>query len=81
MSFAKCKVNVCLLADNRIFVLYKNKVIAENKLSKKTKVLKKEKLIEKLLNMREYVLEPRYTVKRRIYKPPANHPWRRYALT
>ena len=79
LSFAKSKVVVCLLEDNRIFVLYKNKVIAESKLSENNKILKKEKLIEKLLNMREYVLEPKQKVKRKIYKPAANHPWRRYA--
>ena len=78
LSFAKSKVEVCLLEDNRIFVLYKNKIIVESKLSKNNKVLKKEKLIEKLLNMREYVSEPRYEVKRIIYRADVNHPCRRY---
>jgi hypothetical protein len=81
LSFTKSKVEVCLLEDNRIFVLYKNKIIAESNLSKNNKVFKKEKLIEKLLNMRDYVLEPKHKVKRKIYKPAVNHPWRRYAST
>ena len=38
----------------------------------------KEKLIEKLLNMREYVSEQRYEVKRIIYRADVNHPCRRY---
>lgn len=55
VSLAKRKVDVCLLDDNRIFVLYKNKVIAESKLFKNNKILKKEKKTEKLLNQRQYI--------------------------
>jgi hypothetical protein len=55
VSLAKRKVDVCMLDDNRIFVLYKNNLIAESKLSKNNKILKKEKDTEKLLNQRQYV--------------------------
>ncbi|MCM8823612.1 MAG: hypothetical protein NC822_02945 [Candidatus Omnitrophica bacterium] len=33
LSFAKATGEVCLLEDNRIFLLYKDKVIAQSKLS------------------------------------------------
>ncbi len=54
-TFARSKVDVCLLEDNRIFVLYKDSLIAESKLSKNNKVILKEKRIEKLLDTREYM--------------------------
>ncbi len=54
-SLAKRKVDVCILEDNRIFVLYKEKLIVESKLSKNNKKLKKEKIIKKQLNQRQYV--------------------------
>ncbi|MBA7673373.1 hypothetical protein ES703_81569 [subsurface metagenome] len=68
-------MDVCILEDNRIFVLYKNNIIAEAKLSKSNKVLKQEKKIEKLLNQREYHVVP----VRKIYRPPANHPWKKFS--
>jgi hypothetical protein len=73
LSFAKRKVDVCLLEDNRIYILYNGKVIAESKLSKNNKVIKKEKTIEKLLNSREYV----NVGARRTHKPTAGHIWRK----
>ncbi len=54
MSFARRKVDVCILEDNRILILYKGSVIAKSKLSKNNKILKKEHKIEQLLNTREY---------------------------
>jgi len=54
MSFARRKVDVCILEDNRILILYKGSVIAKSKLSKNNKILKKEHKIEQLLNAREY---------------------------
>ena len=48
-TFAKSKVAVGLLEDNRIFVLYKGSVIAESKLSKTNKGLQQERKIEKYL--------------------------------
>lgn len=56
LSFAKAVVEVCLLEDNRIFILYKNKVIAESRLSGNNKILKKERYIENFLNSRQYEL-------------------------
>ncbi len=55
LSLAKRKVDVCLLEDKRIFVLYKNNLVVESRLSQKNKILKKEKMIEKQLNQRQYV--------------------------
>lgn len=79
-TFAKLKVDVCLLEDNRIFVLYKNQLIAESKLSKKNKILKKELKIEKSLNQREYVFllhkEKQKPGNPRPKIPGKNHPWR-----
>ena len=74
-SFAKAKVEACLLEDNRIFILYKGKFIAESKLSKNNKVIQKEKKIEKLLNKREYTFS-----KRTYTKPDKNHPWYAFRL-
>jgi len=81
-TFAKSKVDVCLLEDKRIFVLYKDTIIAESILSKNNKVLKKDKEIEQLLSSREYVsVLPKTNKKlqRTIYHPPQNHRWRRFA--
>jgi len=73
LSFTRRKVDVCLLEDNRIFVLYHSRVIAESKLSKNNKVIKKEKTIETLLNAREYV----NTGARRAHKPANGHIWKK----
>jgi hypothetical protein len=78
-TFAKSKVDVCLLEDNRIFVLYNGLIIAESKLSKNNKILKREKEVEKILNQREYAFIL-YKPKRgnpRPKIPGKNHIWRR----
>lgn len=78
-TFAKSKVDLCLLEDRRIFVLYKGSVIAESNLSKDNKLLQKESKIEKLLDNREYVftlIKP----KRRGCKPSPDHPWHSFRL-
>lgn len=78
-SFAKLKVDTCLLEDNRIFILYKNKIIAQSMLSENNKFLKKEKIVEKLLNHREY--NPLIIKHKKHYNknsiPTKDHPWRR----
>lgn len=43
LSFAKAKVDVCILEDGRILVLYKDQIIAESKVSKKNKLIKQYK--------------------------------------
>lgn len=78
-TFARLKVDVCLLEDRRIFVLYKGNVIAESKLSKSNKVLQKQKKVERLLDKRDYallLLKP----KRTHAKPDKDHPWRSFRL-
>lgn len=55
LSFAKAKVDACLLEDERILVVYKNSIIAESKLSKKNRVAKKQKYEEELLSSKIYV--------------------------
>jgi len=80
-SFAKSRVNTCLLDDNRIFVLYKNTVIAESTLSKNNNLLRKDKQIEALLSSREYgsILPGKNNRSQRtVYHPPQNHKWRRF---
>jgi len=76
LSFTKAKVDVCLLEDNRVYVLYKDRVIAESRLSKNNKVIKKDKRIEKILNSREYLFVP----DRIGRKPPEDHPWHSFRL-
>ena len=78
LTFAKAKVDTCLLEDNRIYVLYKGQVIAESKLSKNNKVIKKDKQIEEFLNQREYsslIPKPRGNPRPTI--PGDDHPWKR----
>jgi len=74
-TFAKSRVDVCLLEDNRIFVLCKGSIITESKLSKNNKIVQKEKKTEKILKNREYV----FFVTKKI-KPAENHPWRTSVL-
>ena len=54
LSFAKCVVDVCLLEDNSIHILFKNKLIHSAKLSKNTKAYKLKKQMESILKQREY---------------------------
>lgn len=51
ISYAKCKVEVCLLEDGRIYILYQNKVIHSTKVSKS----KPHKEIEEFLSKRGYL--------------------------
>lgn len=76
LSFAKKKVDTCLLEDKRIYILYKGKVIAESKLSKDNKVIKKDKEAEELLSSREYD----NVGIGRAHKPPEDHPWKKAVL-
>jgi hypothetical protein len=78
-TFAKSRVDVCLLEDKRIYVLYNGSIIAESTLSKNNKIVKKEKRIEKILDNREYVLAlPKQ--RNRGHKPSSDHPWHRFRL-
>jgi transposase len=79
-TFAESKVDVCLLEDNRIFVLYKGSVIADSKLSKDNKIIQKGNKIERLLNDRDYLLIKAKS-KRTGCKPTENHPWHSFRLT
>lgn len=74
LSFSRKQVDVCLLEDRRILIVYKGQIIAESQLAKNNKTRKKEKVREKLLNQREYHVVP----VRNIYRPPATHPWRKF---
>ena len=76
LSFAKAKVDVCLLENKRVCVLYKNRVVTESKLSEDNKVIKKDKEAEEFLNAREYV----NAGLRRTHKPIKDHPWRKAIL-
>lgn len=81
LSFARAKVEVCLLEDKRIFVVYEGRIIAKAILSENNKTFKREKEIEELLNKRQYTPLKTPPVKRMasrvLYIPPKNHPWRR----
>ena len=52
LSFAKAKVEACILEDNRILVLYKGQIIAESRISQQSKLIKKQKE-EKFLSSKE----------------------------
>jgi hypothetical protein len=54
LSFAKCVVEVCVLADNRIYIVYKGDIIHMTKLSITNKEYKYNKSIETLLAQRTY---------------------------
>jgi hypothetical protein len=79
-TFARSKVDTCLLEDKRIYVLYKGHVVAESKLSRNNKVLNKEHIVETILNQREYELLPEINKLKkdnpRPKVPEKNHPWR-----
>ena len=75
LSFARRKVDVCTLEDNRLIVLYKNKIILKSNLSKNLKTYKKEQKINKIINFREY-----FTTERRPFIPPPDHPWRKFRI-
>lgn len=77
LSLANRKVDVCLLEDRRVFVVYKDKIIARAILPEDNKILKKEKKIEELLNKRGYIKPVKNISPKAAYIPPANHPWRR----
>ena len=54
LSLTKKKVDVRVLEDNRIFVVYENIILVESKLQKSNKTLKRGKKIGMLLNQSEY---------------------------
>ena len=56
LSFAKCIVDVCLLENGNIHILFKNKLIHSAKLSKSTKAYKLKKQTENILKQRKYEL-------------------------
>jgi len=56
LSFAKCIVDVCLLENNDVHILFRNQLIHSAKLSKNTKVYRLKKRTESILNQREYQL-------------------------
>lgn len=79
LSFAKARVDVCLLEDKRIFVLYQGNMVAESTLSKNNKVIQKEKKVEKLLNKRKYAMM--LVNPKRVYcKPDRDNPWYAFRL-
>jgi hypothetical protein len=58
LSFARRKLDVCILEDSRILILYRGSIICQSKLSKNNKICKKEKKIKNLLNFRDYFSQP-----------------------
>jgi hypothetical protein len=56
LSFARCVVDICLLENNDIHVLYKNQLIHSAKLSKNSKAYRLMKQTENILHQREYQL-------------------------
>lgn len=56
LSFARAWVEICILPDRRLYILYKGSIIAESKLSKNKRKTRRERQIESLLNAREYAI-------------------------
>ncbi|MCK4325697.1 ISNCY family transposase [bacterium] len=54
LSFAKAKVDACLLKNRDVLVLYKNTIIAKAKLSKSNKFIKEQQLEQKILGAKLY---------------------------
>jgi len=54
ISFAKCSVDVCLLENGKIYILYQNQTIHTFQLSKSNNCAIIEKEMEEFLNKREY---------------------------
>ena len=55
-SFAKAKMTVCILEDDRVLTLYKDSIICESMLLRGSKNRQKEEGKEKILSQREYVI-------------------------
>lgn len=55
LSLANRKVDVCLLEDNQLVVMFKNMVLVESKLQTNNKTVKRAFVVENLSNQREYV--------------------------
>ncbi len=65
LSFAKAKIDVCILEDSRILVLYKESIVCKSILLKGNKGLEKEQKIEQILGQREYVpVKAKYNILR-----------------
>jgi hypothetical protein len=77
LSFAKRKVDVCLLEYNRITVFYEDKIVARSILSEDNRIFTEEKTIEEILNKRQYTSLQTRRKPKPTYIPPVNHPWRR----
>jgi len=56
LSFAKCIVDVCLLGNNDVHILFKNQLIHSAKVSKNNKAYRLKKRTESILNQKEYQL-------------------------
>src|SRR3990167_5381895 len=55
LNLARRKVDVCLLEDNRVFVLYEDRVITQSVLSNENEALQEKKKIQEILNKRVYI--------------------------
>jgi len=77
LCFTQKKVTVCILEDQRIFVVYNNQVIAQSRISPKQQHLNRTIAAAKLLDQRtNEPVQARPLI--RVRRPPAaNHPWRK----
>jgi len=77
LNLVRRRVDVCLLEDNRVFILYEGKVVAKSILSEENKTLQREKKIKEILDKRVYIPLQFRRKQKPVYTPPANHPWRK----
>jgi hypothetical protein len=77
LNLARRRVDVYLLEDNRIFVLYEGKVITHTALSRDNKDIEKETKIQEILNKRQYVIIQPKKKPKTVHVPSLNHPWRK----
>jgi hypothetical protein len=77
LNLAGKRVEVCLLEDSRVFVLYEGKVIVSTTLSRDNQEIERETRIQEILNKRQYVIVQSKNKSKTLYVPSSNHPWRR----
>lgn len=84
LSFARRKVDVCILEDKGLFVLYNGNIIAKTKLSDDNKIIRKKEEKETLFGSKKYVAASdifSLNIGKRSYRPADSHPWKKKVLS
>lgn len=81
LGYTRKQVEVCILENNLVYVVYRHEIILVDKLAPTNRILQQEKAAERLLNNRIEPIEqpkPKVINARLRTRPAANHPWRRF---